>query len=163
MKRTGKTGSLDRPARSFARPGYGQLYVAAVVALGAAAIVDCAMRLVREPVPASWLVLAALTWISGSFALKVPQVPASISVSETFVFMLLLLFGGPPATLTVAVDGLLTSAMRAGAPAAAAPVQHRGAGDLDVGRVACVRLGGGPGAARSARPTRSPRSCCRCS
>jgi putative nucleotidyltransferase with HDIG domain len=73
---------------------------------------DCVARLVTQPVPASWLALAALTWICGSFALKVPQVPASISVSETFVFMILLLFGGPPATLTVVVDGLLTSTLR---------------------------------------------------
>jgi putative nucleotidyltransferase with HDIG domain len=97
--------------RSFLRR-YGSLYVALVVVFGALAIVDGASRLVSHPVPASWLVLAALTWVSGSFALRVPQLPASISVSETFVFMILLLFGGPPATLTVAVDGLLTSALR---------------------------------------------------
>jgi putative nucleotidyltransferase with HDIG domain len=92
--------------------GVGHLYVALIVVLGAAAIVDCTMRMVHRPAPATWLVLAALTWIGGSFALKVPQVPASISVSETFVFMIVLLFGGPPATLTVAVDGLLTSVLR---------------------------------------------------
>jgi putative nucleotidyltransferase with HDIG domain len=88
---------------------YGRAYVGLVVLLGAAAIADCLVRLAGQPVSVGWLVLAASTWISGAFALRVPQVPASISVSETFVFMILLLFGGPPATLTVAVDGLLTS------------------------------------------------------
>ena len=33
-----------------------------------------------------WLVLAVLTFLSGSATLKLPSLPATISVSETFVF-----------------------------------------------------------------------------
>jgi putative nucleotidyltransferase with HDIG domain len=59
-----------------------------------------------------WLILAGLTWLSATFSLKVPHVPVSISISETFVFIILMLFGGPAATMTVAVDGLITSLHR---------------------------------------------------
>jgi putative nucleotidyltransferase with HDIG domain len=59
--------------------------------------------------PREWLALAALTLLSGSITVKVPTVPATISVSETFVFTSVLLFGPAAGTLTVALDGLVIS------------------------------------------------------
>ena len=53
-----------------------------------------------------WLFLAALTLLSSAFAIKVPSIPATISVSETFVFATVLLFGIPQATVVVALDAL---------------------------------------------------------
>jgi putative nucleotidyltransferase with HDIG domain len=50
--------------------------------------------------------------LSGSFTVKVPSVPATISVSETFVFSCALLFGTPAATITVALDALVMSLWR---------------------------------------------------
>jgi len=57
----------------------------------------------------NWFVLAALTLISGSTTVKLPSVPATISISETFVFTSVLLFGPAAGTLTVALDALIIS------------------------------------------------------
>jgi diguanylate cyclase (GGDEF)-like protein/putative nucleotidyltransferase with HDIG domain len=51
----------------------------------------------------------ALTLVSGSATVKLPSVPASISISETFVFTAVLLYGPAAGTLTVALDGLVIS------------------------------------------------------
>jgi putative nucleotidyltransferase with HDIG domain len=50
-----------------------------------------------------------LTLISGSATVKLPSVPATISISETFVFTAVLLFGPAAGTLTVALDALVIS------------------------------------------------------
>src|SRR5262249_17527473 len=46
---------------------------------------------------------------SGSATVRLPSIPASLSVSETFVFSSVLLFGSSAGTLTVALDGLVIS------------------------------------------------------
>jgi PAS domain S-box-containing protein len=78
------------------------------VAVVAAALLDVA----HDGIAYYWLILALLTLVSGSFAIRVPAVPANISVSDTFVFLIVLLYGPAPATLTVALDGLFVSLYR---------------------------------------------------
>ena len=80
-----------------------------VVLLGSAAIVHSLYILSREPQPGWWLVLPALTLISGSITVKIPSTSATLSVSETFVFTAVLLFGPSAGTVTVALDGLIIS------------------------------------------------------
>ena len=46
------------------------------------------------------------------FAVKVPSLNATLSISETFLFALVLLFGSAPAVVTVAIDGLAVSLIR---------------------------------------------------
>ena len=58
------------------------------------------------------MLLAALTLLSFFFTVKVPGIPAKISVSETFVFTSVLLFGTAAATVTVALDALIMSGWR---------------------------------------------------
>jgi putative nucleotidyltransferase with HDIG domain len=58
------------------------------------------------------VLLAVLTWVSGSFPVRIPGLPVTIGVSEAFVFTLILLFGGTPAAVCVAIDGLLISKRR---------------------------------------------------
>ena len=53
--------------------------------------------------------LAALTLLSFFLAVQVPGIPVKISVSETFVFASVLLFGTAAATVTVAIDALIMS------------------------------------------------------
>lgn len=90
-----------------------RIYLAAVIALGIMAIGRSATELVQHPVGADWLLLAALTLLTGSFSIKVPSVDARISVSEAFVIAGVLLFGPHVATLIVALDSLvLTSWIR---------------------------------------------------
>ena len=90
----------------------GRLYVAIVVVAGGLAIAESLYRLRVSPVPHAWMVLALLTLFSGSFAIKVPSIPATISVSEMFVFTAVLMFGTAPGTLIVALDGLIISLWR---------------------------------------------------
>ena len=42
--------------------------------------------LYTSPVPNEWLVLAALTTLTGSFTVRIPTIAARISVSDAFVF-----------------------------------------------------------------------------
>lgn len=81
-----------------------QLYVLIVSASGLAVLSHCVSSLVQHPIRADWLILAALTLFSGSFTIKVPKLQARLSVSETFVFASVLLFGTCAGTLTVALD-----------------------------------------------------------
>jgi len=57
----------------------------------------------------NWLILAALTLLSGSATVRLPSVPATISISETFVFTSVILFGPSAGALIVALDGLIIS------------------------------------------------------
>ena len=54
-----------------------------------------------------WLVLAALTIISGTATVRLPNVKAEISISETFVFSAVLIFGPGAGVLTVLLDAAI--------------------------------------------------------
>lgn len=88
------------------RPGV-RAYVALVVTLGAAALASSVHSLYTDPIGEQWLVLAVLTLLTGSFSVKVPSINAHISVSETFVFASVLLFGAPAGTVTVLLECLI--------------------------------------------------------
>src|SRR5438093_5896672 len=88
---------------------YGRGYVWGVIAVGAYLIGTSVGELYLHPLPWQGLLLAALTLISGSATVKLPSIPASISISETFVFTAVLLYGSAAGTVIVALDGLVLS------------------------------------------------------
>ena len=90
-------------------PRTGKAYVLGVVVLGTTVIVQATGTLLTSDLGYVWMLLAALTFFSGPFSIRVPSVHATISVSESFVFASALLFGPAPATITVALDGLIIS------------------------------------------------------
>src|SRR5665213_1474898 len=90
-------------------PVYGRVYISAVILLGFCVIGRSVYQLYVNPLGYQWFLLAALTLISGSATVKLPSVPASISISEAFVFTAILLYGPAAGTLTVALDGLVIS------------------------------------------------------
>jgi hypothetical protein len=94
---------------SLSLPRPGLLYVSGVIAAGSLAVLASVYEMYSNPVGYQWFILAALTVLSGSATVKLPSVPASLSVSETFVFTSVILFGAPAGTLTVALDGLIIS------------------------------------------------------
>ena len=100
--------------RQFSQlPRSGRLYVSAIITSGALTITHSIGSLVQQPTGWDWLVLAALTLLTGSFSIKLPSVSARLSVSEAFVFAAVLLFGINVATAIVALDSLiLTSWLR---------------------------------------------------
>jgi putative nucleotidyltransferase with HDIG domain len=87
----------------------GQLYVSIVAAAGLLVIGHCITMLLDSPIGWEWAILAGLTLLSGSFTVRIPSFEARISVSETFVFTSVLLFGTCAGTLTVAVDVLVVA------------------------------------------------------
>lgn len=90
-------------------PYIGQLYLAAVIFAGLGVVLHSLYSLYVRPVGYEWFILAGLTLLSGSFTVKVPTIPARLSVSETFVFAAVLLFGPAAATMVVALDSLVIS------------------------------------------------------
>ena len=93
-------------------PPVGRAYVACVITAGAAVIGYSIWDLTHNPADYRWLVLLALTSFSSTFSIRIPNVSATISVSETFVFISALLYGPSPATVIIAVDGLVISSWR---------------------------------------------------
>src|SRR6266850_1993032 len=89
--------------------GSSRVYVWAVIAAGFAVVGGSIYQMYVEPIGNQWFILAALTLISGSATVRLPSTPASISISETFVFTAVLLYGPAAGTLIVALDGLVGS------------------------------------------------------
>lgn len=87
-------------------------FIVAVVATGTAVIAHSAMLIHVSSLNGYAILLAVLTIASGRFSIKVPGRPATVSVSEVFVFASILLFGTPTPVLTVAIDGLMISLMQ---------------------------------------------------
>src|SRR5207247_5872376 len=89
---------------------YGRAYVWAVVGLGVLVVGNSLHELYDHPPSGyQWFLLAALTLLSGSATVKLPGIYASITISETFVFTAVLLYGPSAGTLIVALDGLIIS------------------------------------------------------
>jgi len=97
---TGRFRDLPRTTRA---------YIAVVVALGSFMVVQSFVHLYLHSIGWTWTILALLTLVSGSATVNLPSLPATVSVSETFVFTSVLLFGPAAGTLTVALDALIIS------------------------------------------------------
>jgi putative nucleotidyltransferase with HDIG domain len=84
-------------------------YIALVVSAGSFMVIQSFVQLFMHNIGWSWTILALLTLVSGSATVNLPSLPATVSVSETFVFTSVLLFGPAAGTLTVALDALVIS------------------------------------------------------
>src|SRR5215216_237989 len=87
----------------------GRFYVAAVCTVGIAIVLHSLIQVSRGTIGYQWFVLAGLTLLSGSFTVRIPTIPARLSVSETFVFAAAILFGPSAATIVVVLDSLVIS------------------------------------------------------
>jgi putative nucleotidyltransferase with HDIG domain len=115
----------------------------AVIVLGAVLGLHSAVMLITASVDAKWWFFLALT-VAGSWAtLRVPGMPISFSIADTFIFASALVFGPAAGAVTAAVDGLVLSfrmsssersayrvAFNASAPAIAIWVAARAYGTL---------------------------------
>jgi signal transduction histidine kinase/ActR/RegA family two-component response regulator len=91
--------------RNPARP-----FMWAVIALGSGAIVFSAASLPPlGRLDAHFLVLALLVCIGSHGAVRIPRVSGRITVSDTLVFLTLLLYGGPAAVMLSALEGVYAS------------------------------------------------------
>jgi putative nucleotidyltransferase with HDIG domain len=100
------TDRAERPAVPTRRL---RLYLAAVVVVGAAVVVDAAFSAARTPQPLGWLTLAAMAMVAGSFRLVFAAGAANISIADTFFITIALLFGPGPAVLAIAAGGCVNT------------------------------------------------------
>jgi hypothetical protein len=86
-----------------------RLYFGAVIAAGGSIAAKSGAEVILAQLPSEWLILGALTLLTGSFTIKIPRLSIQISVSDAFVFASVLLYGGAAATLIVAVDSVVAT------------------------------------------------------
>jgi diguanylate cyclase (GGDEF)-like protein/putative nucleotidyltransferase with HDIG domain len=84
-------------------------YLVTVAVIGLGVLSFSVFRLLLGGVTHDWIILAALTVLSGSFTVKIPGVDSKVSVADTFVFTNLVLFGPEAGVATAALDGLMGS------------------------------------------------------
>ncbi len=99
----------DRAREPWPLTGWVKIYFAVVSAAGVSFLALSLWEIQQRPPGYQWYMLAALTLISGSATVSLPSVGISISVSETFVFFSVLLFGPAAGTVMVALDALVMS------------------------------------------------------
>ena len=97
--------SDGRPSSARASKGY----VLGVTVLGAGILAWAVTDVIRHPVGLPWLFLVALTLLSGWATLRIPAMPISFSISDTFIMASALLFGPAAGAITAALDGLVLS------------------------------------------------------
>ena len=90
--------------RNPARP-----FMWAVVALGSVALIISAATLPAARLDVRFLMLAALVCLGSHGAVRIPRVSGRITVSDTLVFLALLLYGGPAAVVLSALEGVYAS------------------------------------------------------
>ena len=85
-----------------------------IIGLGALLFLSEMPRLPMARIDFRFLLIATLTLVvSSRVAVKIPRVNTSVTISDTFIFLAILLYGGEAAVLLAAGDGLMSGA-RAG-------------------------------------------------
>jgi signal transduction histidine kinase/ActR/RegA family two-component response regulator len=85
-------------------------YLWSIVTLGAFAFAYSCLRLDFRSLDAQFLVIALVTlFLSSRIIIPIPRFSSQISVSDTFIFLTLLLYGGDAAVLLAATEAFLSS------------------------------------------------------
>jgi putative nucleotidyltransferase with HDIG domain len=87
------------------------VYVFGIIAAGVAVAAYSVYDLIRHPVGMEWLILVGLTVVSDWAVLRVPEMPISFSISDTFNIAAALLFGPSAGAVIAAVDGLVLTSL----------------------------------------------------
>lgn len=86
------------------------LYMWLIVASGIAVLLFSIQRLPVARLDVPFLILSVMTVaLSSTLAVRIPHVSGRITVSDTFIFLTMLLYGGEPAIILAAIDGLCSS------------------------------------------------------
>lgn len=90
----------------LAKEKYTKPYKWAVVFIGALLCSFSAFNLVASQIDWRFVLLATMTVIiSSRLAVQIPRVNTNITVSDTFIFLAILLYGGPAAVLLATAEG----------------------------------------------------------
>src|SRR5262252_6319826 len=86
-------------------------YLVVVAVAGACVLAQSLVGTWNTPQPQGWMALVALIVVAGWFRLNT-AVSATIGIDDTFLMATALLFGTAPATLAIALNGLIFSLRR---------------------------------------------------
>jgi signal transduction histidine kinase/ActR/RegA family two-component response regulator len=85
-------------------------YVWAVIAVGAACLTSCAFYFPADALNMRFGLLAMLiVLLGGRLSISIPNATGHITISDTFIFIVMLLYGGPPAVIVAAAEGAYSS------------------------------------------------------
>ena len=88
------------------RHQFRQLYMSSLISAGAAIVLISLYYLRLPDLDERFLILCLMTTASSLVAIKIPRVTGRITVADTFVFLTMLLYGGPAAILVSALEGV---------------------------------------------------------
>jgi len=98
------------PDLTMTRSRINQIYVWFIIAVGAGVVAFSIAHFTRDQLDVRFLLLALITVMIGPrLSIPIPRVKAHISVSDTFIFLSLLLFGGEAAILLATAEALCAS------------------------------------------------------
>lgn len=108
-----REGGAARPRPAFkkmTRNRWNQLYTWLVVVTGSAALLFSLRQFPATKIDVRFLLLALATVLVGPrLSIQIPRVKAHISVSDTFIFLTMLLFGGEAAIVLATTEALCAS------------------------------------------------------
>jgi len=109
-RETGAEGLFLFRSNEVNRNRFHLLYIWLVIACGVTAVAFAASHLTFKQLDLRFLLLTLATVLIGPrLSIPIPRVKARILVSDTFIFLALLLFGGEAAILLATIEGLCSS------------------------------------------------------
>jgi diguanylate cyclase (GGDEF)-like protein len=96
-----KTETTPTGGRKLTAP-----YMRLIIAAGASVCLVSVTHLPAARLDLRFLLLLSLTAVSSRFAVRVPRVNTTITITDTFVFLTILLYGGEAAVLMAAAEGV---------------------------------------------------------
>ncbi len=99
-----KTSDTRNPHQAAYRP-----YMYCMIGAGALCTAYAFSQIALGRVSYQWIILAALTILSSSFSIRIPNINSKISIGDTFFFTNLMLYGPAAGILTNSLDGLMGS------------------------------------------------------
>ena len=100
---------MDTVIQMTGWPRAATLYRYSIIICGAAALVSAPTWLLTPHFDLRFLLLFAVTiLVSSRFAVQIPRVNTNVTVSDTFIFLVLLLYGGFAGIVLAAAEGLFS-------------------------------------------------------
>ncbi len=100
--------SAEVPLPRPEHPAY-RAFLHSVAVLGCAVTVMMLYRILAVGFSYHWVILTTLAVFAGAATVKIPGTQSKASISETVIFLSLILCGTPAGTITAAVDGIMGS------------------------------------------------------
>ena len=100
---------MEAAAHLTARQRSSNAYKWSIVGLGVLALVDTAMRLPLPQLDLRFVILAAaMVLVSSRLSVQIPRINTNVTVSDAFIFLVMLLYGGSAGIGLAALEGFFS-------------------------------------------------------